>query len=163
MTAETQALAPRESFDTALPEAMRTARRDRPATWTHPERDLTVRVTGHLRPNPTHWPQPTARVIITTPTGETEIDGDDIGSWDALWDAIEQAEAEDSLLTEQASLDLRGHARRLAEAESLARSRVAERDSAIRKALGLGIPVPVVAEQSGVSVPRVYQIKDGRR
>lgn len=163
MTAETQTPTPRESFDTDLPAAMRTTRVGRAATWTHPEYALTVRVTGHSRPNPTYWPQPTARVIITTPTDETEIDGDDIGSWDALWDAIEQAEGEDAFLTEQASLDLRGHARRLAEAEALARSKAAERDGAIRKALRLGIPVPVVAEQSGVSVPRVYQIRDGRR
>jgi hypothetical protein len=39
----------------------------------------------------------------------------------------------------------------------------AERDAAIREALAAGTPVTELAAIFGLSIPRVYQIRDGRR
>ncbi|WP_102157719.1 hypothetical protein [Zhihengliuella halotolerans] len=39
----------------------------------------------------------------------------------------------------------------------------AELDDAIRAALAAGVPVTELAEKSGLSRPRIYQIRDRRR
>lgn len=36
------------------------------------------------------------------------------------------------------------------------------RDDAIREAFEAGVPRPQIAKEAGISVPRVYQIIDGR-
>lgn len=56
--------------------------------------------------------------------------------------------------------DARDH---LSEIESKRAAQIEARDEAIRAALADGMSAAMVAAHAGMSVPRVYQIRDGRR
>lgn len=58
---------------------------------------------------------------------------------------------------------IRTAAGRRSEARAIAAAAEGERDQLVRDALAAGIPASTVAAAAGLSKPRMYQIRDGRR
>ncbi len=59
--------------------------------------------------------------------------------------------------------DLKSMAKRVQAAREHLAEREAARDEAIRAALDRGESVAAIAKAADLSVPRVYQVRDGRR
>src|SRR5690554_4676033 len=140
---------PADQFADELAEAIRTAPVGTPATWQG--EDVTVAVTGASRVR-LDWPQPVAKVTITTPDGAaTTLDGGDIGSWGELWQHVQAAAA-----TWQGDVDLVVDAaarltRQLEQLERQAMQVRARRNGLLRTARRRGVTAYRLSKRIGLS------------
>ncbi|SBW18572.1 hypothetical protein FDG2_0723 [Candidatus Protofrankia californiensis] len=94
----------------------------------------------------------------------SQVDTDDdgfplVGQWEVLADQLNGAapsETDGSGRQDDAAATVEAAARLVDDA-------MRDRDEAIRAAINVGVPVSRIAEAAGLSVPRIYQIRDGRR
>src|SRR5690554_1371346 len=140
---------PADQFAGELAEAIRTAPVGTPATWQG--EDVTVSVIGASRVR-LDWPQPVAKVAITTPDGAaTTLDGGDIGSWGELWQHVQAAAA-----TWQGDVDLVVDAaarlnRQLEQLERQAMQVRARRNKLLQTAHRRGVTAYRMSKRTGLS------------
>lgn len=154
-----QAPDPGAAFRAELSAAMSARQIGEPATW-HSD-GVAVTVVGSSRVNHS-WPQPLARLTITTPDGDVEeLDGVDLASWEELWARVHTAAEQWTDATDTLLAHLDGAHRGLVHAEAAATQARARRDILVRKASAAGVSAYRIAKILGVAESTIGRIIAG--